>query len=211
MNKAMSLVVVITALPARLIAVPLSQLTPYTYVVVNLLAGSLVGAWLGATWATRIRSALLYKIIAGLLVFIAAALAASHLAELSTLDLAPLPRAILGFFAGIAIGAVAAVMGVAGGELLIPTITLLYAVDIKIAGSLSLCRVPADDGCCVARYSRDRSLQSLREKKAFSSRRSAPSRARCSVVFCSALSLPSMLIPLLVLLLVISAVRDWQN
>ena len=133
LNKAMSLVVVITALPARLIAVPFSHLTPYTYAVVNLLAGSLVGAWLGATWATRIRSALLYKIIAGLLVFIAAALAASHLAELSTLDLAPLPRAILGFFAGIAIGAVAAVMGVAGGELLIPTIVLLYAVDIKIA------------------------------------------------------------------------------
>ena len=29
-------------------------------------------------------------------------------------------------------------MGVAGGELLIPTIVLLYGVDIKIAGSLSL-------------------------------------------------------------------------
>jgi uncharacterized protein len=33
---------------------------------------------------------------------------------------------------------VAAVMGVAGGELLIPTIVLLYAVDIQLAGSLSL-------------------------------------------------------------------------
>ena len=29
-------------------------------------------------------------------------------------------------------------MGVAGGELLIPTIVLLYGVDIKIGGSLSL-------------------------------------------------------------------------
>jgi uncharacterized membrane protein YfcA len=29
-------------------------------------------------------------------------------------------------------------MGVAGGELLIPTIVLLYGIDIKLAGSLSL-------------------------------------------------------------------------
>jgi len=65
MNKAMSLVVVITALPARLVSVPLEQLAPCSYVVVNLLAGSLVGAWLGATWATRLRSAALYKVIAG--------------------------------------------------------------------------------------------------------------------------------------------------
>ena len=30
------------------------------------------------------------------------------------------------------------IMGVAGGELLIPTIVVLYGIDIKIAGSLSL-------------------------------------------------------------------------
>lgn len=39
------------------------------------MAGSLIGAWIGATWATRMRSATLYKVIAVLLVFIAAALA----------------------------------------------------------------------------------------------------------------------------------------
>jgi hypothetical protein len=50
MNKAMSLIVVLTALPARLAAVPIDTLTPYWFVVVNLLAGSLIGAWIGATW-----------------------------------------------------------------------------------------------------------------------------------------------------------------
>ncbi|EDS7587749.1 sulfite exporter TauE/SafE family protein, partial [Salmonella enterica subsp. diarizonae] len=39
-----------------------------------------------------------------------------------------------GFFIGI----VAALLGVAGGELLIPTIVILFGVDIKLAGSLSL-------------------------------------------------------------------------
>jgi uncharacterized protein len=55
MNKAMSLIVVVTALPARLVAVPFDTVNGYWFVVVNLLAGSLIGAWIGATWATRMR------------------------------------------------------------------------------------------------------------------------------------------------------------
>jgi uncharacterized protein len=40
MNKAMSLIVVLTALPARLVAVPIDTLTDYWLVVVNLLAAA---------------------------------------------------------------------------------------------------------------------------------------------------------------------------
>lgn len=43
MNKAMSLIVVMTALPARLFAIPFGDLSPYWFIVLNLLAGSLVG------------------------------------------------------------------------------------------------------------------------------------------------------------------------
>jgi uncharacterized protein len=42
------------------------------------------------------------------------------------------------FLAGVAIGAVSSLLGVAGGELIIPTIVLLFTVGIKLAGSLSL-------------------------------------------------------------------------
>ena len=42
--------------------------------------------------------------------------------------------ALTGFF----IGMVSSVLGVAGGELLIPTFMLLYGVEIKLAGSLAL-------------------------------------------------------------------------
>src|SRR5829696_6235693 len=134
LNEAMSLLVVLTALPARLFSVPWSCLSPHWFVAVNLLAGSLVGAWVGATWATRMRSATLYRVLAVLLVLVAAALAWSHSGHVGALDLPPAVRLV----AGAAIGIVAALMGVAGGELLIPTIVLLYGVDIKIAGSLSL-------------------------------------------------------------------------
>ena len=44
---------------------------------------------------------------------------------------------VAGVIAGFAIGVVAALLGVAGGELLIPTLILLFGVDIKLAGSLS--------------------------------------------------------------------------
>lgn len=40
LNKAMSLIVVLTALPARLAAIPYEELSPHWNVVVNLLAGS---------------------------------------------------------------------------------------------------------------------------------------------------------------------------
>ena len=51
---------------------------------------------------------------------------------------AGLLRWVVGLIAGFGIGVVAALLGVAGGELLIPTIVLLYGLDIKLAGSLSL-------------------------------------------------------------------------
>ncbi|GAA4721978.1 hypothetical protein Prum_010240 [Phytohabitans rumicis] len=64
LNKALSLVVVITALPARLAAVPISALTPHWTVVIKLLLDSLAGAWGGASWATRMRSSTLYRVLA---------------------------------------------------------------------------------------------------------------------------------------------------
>src|SRR5215207_9229982 len=96
MNKALSLIVVVTALPARLVVVPFDTLNGYWFVVVNLLAGSLIGAWIGATWATRMRSATLYRVLAVLLVLIAVALAWNHFGDLNPVFLDPVPRTVLG-------------------------------------------------------------------------------------------------------------------
>lgn len=89
LNKAMSLVVVATALPARLATVPYVDFAPHWSIVINLLAGSLVGAWIGATWATKMHTATLYKVLAALLVVIAAALVASHVGPLEAVPLPP--------------------------------------------------------------------------------------------------------------------------
>ena len=79
LNKALSLIVVATALPARLLGVPYAESAEHWGIVVNLLVGSLSGAWVGATWATRMRSKSLYWVLALLLVGIAVVLVVTHL------------------------------------------------------------------------------------------------------------------------------------
>ena len=141
-NKAMSLIVVTVALIARSITILPSELLAYWPIALNLLAGSLIGAWLAAGSAIRMRAKTLDYVVFTLLVGLAILMVAQHLAHPGPTTEPLLDdgvvRWIAGLMAGLGIGAVAAFLGVAGGELLIPTITLLYGVDIRLAGSLSL-------------------------------------------------------------------------
>ena len=77
-NKATSLVVVASALPFRLSAVPFDTIAGHWTIIVNLLAGSLIGAWLSAGWATRLKAQMHYRVIAVLLLAIAVVLAIGH-------------------------------------------------------------------------------------------------------------------------------------
>lgn len=166
-NKAMSLIVVASALPFRLQSVPLGAVLESWPTILNLLAGSLVGAWLGAGWATRVTSATLYKVIAILLVIMAGLLLVGHGAEGARPLLEGPPQVAAGVVAGLAIGVVAAIMGVAGGELLIPTLVLLFAAPIKLAGSLSLAISLPTMLMGFARYSRDQSFSVLTRHRGF--------------------------------------------
>ena len=139
LNKATSLIVVATALPSRARTVSFAEIGMHWPVIANLLAGSLVGAYVGASWATRLKSETLYKIIAVLLVLIAGVLLFAHDTAAGTVP--PLAGAYLvvaGVAAGFVIGVVASLLGVAGGEFLIPTLILLFGADVKLARSLSL-------------------------------------------------------------------------
>jgi len=142
LNKAMSLVVVAFAFLFRGGAIPYAELWAQVDIAVNLLAGSLIGAWWAAGHAMRMPRQLLDRVILVLLVMLALIILAE--AWMSGHDGgAPLIadntlRWLAGLLAGLFIGMVAALLGVAGGELLIPTLVLLYGLDIKLAGSLSL-------------------------------------------------------------------------
>ncbi len=208
LNKAMSLVVVVVALPARMTAVPVSEVAAHWPVAVNLLAGSLLGAWAGAAWVVRMRGATLHKVLAGLMVLMAAALVAAHHAAPGTLALPLWAQLSCGALAGFGIGVVAAIMGVAGGELLIPTIVLLFAVDIKAAGSLSLLVSLPTMLVAFARYSRDGSFAVLGANRRFAVVMSLGSVAGALLggVFLGVIPDP-VLIPALAVVLLASAVK----
>ncbi|MCZ8548679.1 sulfite exporter TauE/SafE family protein [Mesorhizobium qingshengii] len=168
LNKAMSLVVVASALPFRAATVPFGAVAASWPIIVNLLAGSLAGAWFGAGWATRLKSETLYKIIAILLLLIAFILLFGH--SPGSPNHALFGGAMLivaGIVAGFVIGVVASLLGVAGGELLIPTLVLLFGADVKLAGSLSLAVSLPTMLVGFTRYSRDQSFSVLGRNKAF--------------------------------------------
>ncbi|MES0129420.1 sulfite exporter TauE/SafE family protein [Mesorhizobium sp. M0029] len=212
LNKAMSLIVVATALPFRAQTVPFGQLAAYWHVIANLLAGSLIGAWLGAGWATRLRAQTLYKTIAIILLVIAGVLVFGHDAHTAGALLTGSAQLITGIVAGFIIGIVAALLGVAGGELLIPTLILLFGADIKLAGSLSLAVSLPTMIVGFARYSRDQSFSVIRRNIAF-----------VLVMACGSIVgtflggqmlgfVPSgVLLPALAAILVISAVKVWRQ
>lgn len=189
LNKAMSLIVVASALLFRQSAVPFEAVAASWPILVNLLAGSLLGAWLGAGWATRIAPRALYRIIAALLVVIAIVLLFGHDAAASEAWLTGVDRMMAGVIAGFAIGVVASLLGVAGGELLIPTLILLFGVDLKLAGSLSLAISLPTVLVGFARYSRDAASSCCAKTAAsWSSWRSGRSSAASSAAVCSAWS-----------------------
>jgi uncharacterized protein len=199
-------------LPLRAATVPFASVAAHWPIVLNLLAGSLLGAWVGSSWATRLPSHTLYRVIAVLLLAIAVVLVIGHDAAATGAMLTGPPQMVAGVTAGFIIGVVAALLGVAGGELLIPTLVLLFGADIKIAGSLSLAVSLPTMLVGFARYSRDRSFVVLAENRRFVLVMAAGS------IFGSFIGgrllglVPNaVLLPLLAIILVLSAFKVWRR
>ena len=212
LNKAMSLVVVASALPFRMPNVPFTTVVAQWPIIVNLLCGSLLGAWLGASWAIKMKQESLYRIIAVLLVAIAIILLFGHEASTSGPPLSGAPLVAAGVAAGFAIGIVASLLGVAGGELLIPTLILLFGADIKLAGSLSLAVSLPTMLVGFARYSRDGSFVVIRKNKSFLAIMAAGSLVGTLIGGLLLGVVPSVvLLPLLAAILLISAVKVWRH
>jgi len=168
LNKAMSLVVVATALPFRAQSVPFNLLASYWPIIVNLLAGSIIGAWIGAGWATELKSETLHRVISALLVFVALVLLFAHGTHGNNVALLSGNAMIIaGAVAGFGVGIFASLLGVAGGELLIPIIVILFGLDIKLAGSLSLAISLPTMLTAFTRYSRDKSFIVINQNLGF--------------------------------------------
>jgi hypothetical protein len=121
-------------------------------------------------------------------------------------------QAVAGVAVGFLIGIVAATLGVAGGELLIPTLVLLFGVDIKLAGGLSLAVSLPTMLVGFARYSRDRSFVVLGENSRFVVVMAVGSIVGSFIGGQLLGLIPSdVLLPLLAVILLVSAVKVWRR
>jgi uncharacterized membrane protein YfcA len=212
LNKAMSIVVVASALPFRARTVPFAEVAAHWLTIINLLAGSLLGAWIGAGWATKLRSETLYRVIAILLLAIAVVLMLGHDVAAGAPPFSGVSQALAGVIAGFAIGVVASLLGVAGGELLIPTLVLLFGADIKLAGSLSLAVSLPTMMVGFTRYSRDQTFAVLGRNQRFLMVMAVGSILGSFIGGQLLGLIPSVvLLPMLAIILMVSAVKVWRH
>jgi uncharacterized protein len=143
LNLAVSLFTVCAAAITRLAIGGGDRITALVEVgaiIAALLGGGMVGAWLGAAWLGRISDRVLHRAILVLLVGIGGLLLYEAFAAWEATALVRGDTAIIatGLGIGIAIGMVSSLLGVAGGELIIPTLILIFGVEIKLAGTAAL-------------------------------------------------------------------------
>lgn len=107
---------------------------------------------------------------------------------------------------------VASVLGVAGGELLIPTLVLFFGLDVKLAGSVSLMISLPTMLVGFARYSRDQAFVVVRHNRSFIMAMAAGSALGAVIGGRLLRVVPvDVLLPLLAAILIASAIKVWRH
>lgn len=139
-NLAISLLTILAALPARLYALNTAGLKPFVYETAALGFGAALGSYGGVSWLRRVSPYALGRSVFVLLLSLGTVMLAESIVAFTPLDLISrmwIPRLLSGLCLGFVIGAISGILGVAGGEMIIPTLILGFGAPIKSAGSLS--------------------------------------------------------------------------
>jgi uncharacterized membrane protein YfcA len=139
LNLSVSLVTLLAAFLTRAGTLSLEPLAPFYPAIVAMIGGALVTAWLGPALAARLSNERLESVILVLLLAIGGALIVESFLPGATAALVPealWPAVALAL--GLGIGLVSSLLGVAGGELIIPSFVFAFGAPIKLAGTASL-------------------------------------------------------------------------
>jgi uncharacterized protein len=157
MNQILSLITLATALVIRWHTGSLVGVGAFAPAVIALGIGGVTAAWFAARLLSRVTDHRLEHAIAILLMAIGLLLIGERLLPAGLPALVPAEpgwQMIAGIALGLSIGTASTFLGVAGGELLIPTLIFVFGADIHTAGSaVPFISIPA---VCVGlfRYSR---------------------------------------------------------
>jgi uncharacterized membrane protein YfcA len=118
-----------------------APIAPLLLPIGAMIAGALITAFIGTSLVGRLSNERLEQIILVFLVVIGGLLIVEGFLPTQIPALIPdhpLWRASTAVLFGLLIGLVSSMLGVAGGELIIPTLIFAYGADIKVAGTTSL-------------------------------------------------------------------------
>jgi uncharacterized protein len=140
-NLAVSLVTLASSLITRMRVIsefPVLDLLP---ILVSMILGAMFSAFFAAGVASKISSHILEKWMKLLLVSIGTLLIAEGFLPITGGNLIHSPiiyQCVIAASAGGLIGIVSSTLGVAGGELIIPTLIFIFGIGVKLAGTSSL-------------------------------------------------------------------------
>lgn len=213
-NILISFVTVVSALAFRLVSQGAEVLAAHWLPAAPLLLGSLISAYSGATVASRLNATALHRVVGALLALIGVVMlshAVLHAHPGAFLD-SPLLLFVTGTVAGVGIGLISSILGVAGGELLIPTFVLLYGLDAKIAGTIALAVSTPTLMVAILRYRSTPAFRATIQRREFLGAMGAGSIAGAYVGSLGAEVVASgILTTLLGLILIVSAYRVFRH
>jgi uncharacterized protein len=140
-NLLISLATLAVSAIARLSFVHATSVADFQIEIAGMLLGGIVAAWLGAGYLRSIPKGRMMGVIAILLLATAALLAAEALMQGTVWSVMAhgspwsFPIAV---GAGLLVGAISSLLGVAGGEFIIPILIFVFGADIKTAGTASV-------------------------------------------------------------------------
>ena len=141
LNLAISLITVVSALLIRGGTLSLAPLLGLLPIVLAMITGAVSAAYVGTALVHRVSERLLERVILVFLVVIGSALIVEAFLPQDVPGLLPdaLPiRVVTAVVFGLGIGLVSSLLGVAGGELIIPILVFAFGAGIKTAGTASL-------------------------------------------------------------------------
>lgn len=138
-NLLISLATLAAASVVRLRVIPETQVAAFIPEIIAMSAAGVVAAWIGAGVLSRISKERILPLVAMLLALIAAFLVAEIFLHGAGLSIeAGIGRTLLALGIGLVVGAISSLLGVAGGEFIIPALVLLFGADIRTAGTASV-------------------------------------------------------------------------
>lgn len=141
LNMLVSLITVASAIYFRTNNIDISIIFPQVLLMLAIIVGSTIGAYWGIGMLNKVSDVLFKKIMLILLLIMGLLLICESFIPFGSMGIlfgSIYLKLIIAVLCGLLIGTISSLLGVAGGEVIIPILILIFGIDIKLAGTMSL-------------------------------------------------------------------------